>query len=174
MLLKALGMSKTGALCMLGTFVSVVFLDQLSKFIIVSNLRRNEIIPIIPEFFNLTLTFNRGAAFGMMSGLPDGTRQIVLAITTLIALSAVLYFLMRDYHGELRAQICLAMIVGGAAGNIIDRVRLGEVIDFLDAYWGEYHWPAFNVADSAICIGVVLLIFMKPRARGELNAKAKT
>ena len=143
-------------------FVLAIVLDQVSKWLVLANINQREIIPVIPNFFNLTLTFNRGAAFGMLSGLPDGTRQLVLAVTTLIALSSVLYFLMRDYHGNLRAQLCLAMIVGGAFGNIIDRLRIGAVVDFLDVYWGDYHWPAFNIADSSIFVGVVFLILMRP------------
>lgn len=143
----------------------VVALDQFTKYLVLQNLRRGEVIPLIPDFFNLTLTFNRGAAFGLLSGLPEGTRQLVLAATTLIALTAVLFFLVRDFHGEAVAHYSMALILGGAFGNVIDRVRLGEVVDFLDVYWGAYHWPAFNIADSAICIGVAILLLKKPRAR---------
>ncbi len=159
---RGFGISRAGAVGMTLLFLLSIALDQVSKYLVLANIRPREIIPVIPNYFNLTLTFNRGAAFGMLSQLPDGTRQIVLAVTTLVALSAVLYFLMRDYHGELKAQLCLAMILGGAFGNIIDRLYIGAVVDFIDVYWGEYHWPAFNVADSSIFIGVALLILMKP------------
>lgn len=161
--MKALGITKKSAVWMGLVFALVIVLDQITKLAIVRNFERGDIHSVIPDVFNLTLAFNRGAAFGMFSGVPDGTRQIILGVTTLIALSAVLFFLMRDFHGDRIAQLCLAMILGGAVGNIIDRVRLGEVIDFLDVYWGSYHWPAFNVADSAICVGVVLLILRRPR-----------
>ena len=136
--------------------------DQITKFLIVSELERGQIVEVIPKFFNLTLAFNKGAAFGFLASAPEGTRQLALAFTTILALSVVVYFLVRDFRGRGLSRHALALILGGAVGNVIDRVRLGEVIDFLDVYWGAYHWPAFNIADSAICIGVFLLLIAKP------------
>ncbi|MBN8549844.1 MAG: lipoprotein signal peptidase [Deltaproteobacteria bacterium] len=150
----------------------VVVLDQLSKWLVLQNIARGEIIPVVPSFFNLTLTFNRGAAFGILAGVPDGTRQLLLGVTTLIALSAVLYFLRKDYRDQKLAQFSLALIFGGAVGNIIDRFRLGEVVDFLDVYWQNYHWPAFNVADSAICVGVCILILRGNKSHESAEKKA--
>ncbi len=143
----------------------VAFLDQWTKFLIVSALTLGERIEIIPGFFNLTLAYNPGAAFGMLGDLPDGTRQLVLGAVTVLALLVVFYFLAKDYYHDLIAQAALGLILGGAVGNIIDRVRLGVVVDFLDVYVQSYHWPSFNVADSAICIGVAILIFRKPAPR---------
>jgi signal peptidase II len=167
---QRLGISGRNAFWMAVILALVVAFDQLTKYLVLQNIARGEIVPVIPDFFNLTLTFNRGAAFGLLSDLPDGTRQLVLAVTTLIALSAVLYFLVRDFHGERVAHYSMALILGGAFGNVIDRVRLGEVVDFLDVYWGTYHWPAFNIADSAICVGVAILLLKKPRTHSAKDA----
>jgi signal peptidase II len=147
---------------MLAIMGFVVWLDQYTKALVVARFERGEVLPVIPDFFNLILTYNRGAAFGLFSGLPEGMRQVVLGVTSFLALMLVLYFLVRDYKGILAAQIALAFVIGGAVGNLIDRMMLGEVVDFLDFYIGEYHWPAFNVADSAIFVGVALLLFLKP------------
>ena len=114
------------------TFIVTVILDQLSKYWVLTAISGGTVIPVIPNFFNLILTYNPGAAFGMMSSLPDGPRYILLALTTIVALSAVLYFFLRDYRHDVVAQVALAFIVGGAVGNIIDRVRFGMVVDFLD------------------------------------------
>lgn len=140
-------------------------LDQASKHLVVSTLAPGEIWEVIPGFFNLILVHNRGAAFGLFSHLPDGIREWVLFGTTFAALAVVMFFLVRDYAGDSVAQTGLMMILGGAAGNITDRVRLGEVVDFFDVFVGSYHWPAFNIADSAICLGVVMLLFRRPKSK---------
>ncbi len=147
----------------LWTILSVIGLDQITKYLVLENIQRGDVIVIIPNFFNLILTYNLGAAFGMFSDLPEGLRHALLAISITIALGTVLYFFLRDYKDDKIAQIALAMIIGGAFGNIIDRFQHGMVVDFLDLYIGTNHWPAFNVADSAICIGVVILFFRRPQ-----------
>lgn len=140
--------------------------DQLSKALVINYVKPGETIPIIPNFLNLTLTFNRGAAFGLLADAPDGTRQLMIGALTALALLVVGWLLIKDYRDHLSAQFALALVIGGAVGNVIDRVRLGHVIDFIDAYYGYRHWPAFNLADSAICVGVALLflvsLFTKP------------
>lgn len=141
----------------------VIIADQASKFFIVSNLQPGESIPVISGLFDLSLTFNRGAAFGFLSGLPDGTREIVLTLASTIALLVVLYFLLNEYYSDVIGQIALASVVGGGLGNFIDRCRIGMVVDFLDFYIGAQHWPAFNVADSCICVAVVVLLFRRPK-----------
>ena len=145
-------------------FVAVA--DQVSKLAILSSLQIGENIPVIPGFFNFTLAFNRGAAFGFLSDVPDGLRQALLGVATIIALGAVAYFLIHEHYSDRIAQTSLAMVIGGAVGNVIDRVRLGHVVDFLDFYIKDIHYPAFNIADSCICIGVVLLFFRggKPKS----------
>ena len=142
--------------------ILVIVLDQLSKSLILSSFSVGEVRSIIPGFFNLTLTYNPGAAFGLLSDLPDGSRVLVLSFTIFAALAAVGYFLLNEYYEDGIGQVGLLMIVGGAIGNIIDRARFGEVVDFLDVYFRSYHWPAFNIADSAICLGVTVLLFRKP------------
>ncbi len=135
-------------------------LDQLTKYLILLTLSPGDSVPIVPGLFNLTLTFNLGAAFGLWSGLPSGVRELVLALTNLLALGVVVYFMRQPHHRTPLAQTALAGILGGAIGNIIDRFVHGSVVDFLDFYVGKMHWPAFNVADSAICVGVTILLVL--------------
>ena len=135
-------------------------LDQWTKHAVEKALVIGEVIPIVDKFFNLTLTYNKGAAFGMFSGLPDGTRQLVLWTVSLVAVGAIFYFLLWEYHSHRLGRFSLGCILAGAVGNGIDRAFKGEVVDFLDFYIGSYHWPAFNVADSFISIGATLLIIL--------------
>jgi signal peptidase II len=146
------------------TLLGVAFLDQLTKFFAERYIQVGEVIEIIPGFFNLILTYNPGAAFGLMGGLPDHIRPFALALSTAVALVAVGYFFLKEYREDLAAKFCLVAILGGALGNIIDRFRYGRVVDFLDFYIGANHWPAFNLADSVICVGVIALIFRRPAA----------
>lgn len=139
--------------------------DQVSKSLVRSHFYDGEVRPVVDGFFNLTLTFNRGAAFGLWSNLPNGWREFVLGVTICIALLVVLFFLTRSYYQSSVAQVALAGILGGAVGNLIDRIRFGGVVDFLDVYHQSYHWPAFNLADSAICVGVGLLILFPHKER---------
>lgn len=148
----------------------VLALDQISKVLILQNFELGQTLPVIPDFFNLTLTFNRGAAFGLFADLPEFQRQILLSFTTLLALSLVLYLLVKDYAHKAGAQVALAMVLGGAFGNILDRILYGHVVDFLDVYYKQYHWPAFNIADSCISLGVTFLLvsglFSSPNKTG--------
>ena len=133
-------------------------LDQYTKYEVLRGIRHGDEFAIIPGFFNLVLTYNYGAAFGLFATFDQPIRGILLGLTTALALAVVSYFLIREYYADRIGQLALGMILGGAIGNIIDRLRLGKVVDFLDVYLGQHHWPAFNIADSAICIGVVLLL----------------
>ena len=128
-----------------------------------SSFQPGEVRPVIDGLFNLTLSFNRGAAFGLWTGLSSGWREVVLASTILLALGVVGFLLTRPYYQSKLAQLALSAILGGAVGNVIDRFMYGAVVDFLDFYVGSYHWPAFNIADSAICVGVGLLLIL-PKA----------
>lgn len=139
-------------------FVLVVTLDQLTKWLAVHYLKNEGSVPIIPNLFSLTLVYNPGAAFGLFSMWPDTARRISLAIVSLVALVIVIRFMLNDARHDPVSQLSLAAVLAGAVGNIIDRFRLDRVIDFLDLYHGNYHWPAFNVADSAISLGVALLL----------------
>ncbi len=140
----------------LGVSALVVALDQLSKYWIEQTLLLFETRPVFPGF-NLTRVYNEGAAFSMLSDAGGWQRGffIVLAVAIISVLLVWLWRLPRGFRWE---TLAVALVIGGAFGNLIDRVRLGHVVDFLDCYVAEWHWPAFNVADAAISVGVVLLI----------------
>ena len=132
-----------------------ILIDQITKIAVDRSMQLFDSIPIVEHFFHLTYVRNRGAAFSFLSNaswrLPFFiTVSIIAAIVILVAFQK-----MRD--DQKLAHTSLALIFSGAVGNLIDRIRLGEVIDFLDAHWYRHHWPAFNVADSLICVGVFLL-----------------
>ena len=144
--------------CLLAIVTAVsLALDQATKLYVDSHFDLYESVPVIPGFFHLTYIRNQGAAFGILS---SGSLRVPFFITVaIIALLAILWYLRSLRADQRLAAFALALIFSGALGNLIDRVRLGEVIDFLDVFWKHYHWPAFNVADSAICVGVTLLIW---------------
>lgn len=135
-----------------------IIIDQISKQLILNAFQPGEVLPVVPGFFNLTLTFNFGAAFGLWSNLPPGWREVALGASITLALLVLMYFLRHSAQRSTLSQVSLAAVLGGALGNVIDRFRHGYVIDFLDAYWGTYHWPAFNIADSAIVVGVAIVV----------------
>ena len=138
--------------------VLILVLDRITKIAAEENLILNHPIPVIP-FFNLTLVYNKGAAFGMFSGFPDDLRRFILVILSIVALLIVGYVVIKEFSKtDKGAMSALGLILGGAIGNIYDRMQYDFVIDFLDFYVGRYHWPAFNIADSAICVGVFVLI----------------
>jgi signal peptidase II len=121
-------------------------------------MRLHESIPIIPEFFSLTYIRNPGAAFGLLASSSQGFRLVFFGLTSLFALGLLGMIFFRLRGDDWIGQLSIAGILGGAIGNLLDRVRFGEVIDFLDFYVNGYHWPAFNVADAAISVGVFFLI----------------
>jgi signal peptidase II len=131
-----------------------VVADQLTKAAALSLLSQGTAIPVMPGF-NLALRFNTGASFGMMGGIMAGKPLLMAALTGALTLAfAVMAF--RAQHALERAGF--ALVVGGALGNIIDRLRQGAVTDFLDFYWRDWHWPTFNVADICITLGAVLIL----------------
>ncbi len=138
--------------------VLVLVLDQLTKELVYTTLEMGESREIIPNFFNLTLVMNPGAAFGLFANLPTEIRRIVLGSVTIGAMILVFFLLRNEAKEDKISQICLYLILGGAFGNVIDRFRYDAVVDFLDVYYQTYHWPAFNVADSAISVGVCMLL----------------
>jgi signal peptidase II len=137
----------------------VFLLDQVTKYIILNTMYLNESIPVMPGFFSLTHIHNPGGAFGFMAGQSPDVRKILFIFISSIALFIIFYL----YHTASRNDSILAagfaLIFGGAAGNLIDRIRFGKVVDFLDFYIGDLHWPAFNVADSAISVGMGIFVF---------------
>jgi signal peptidase II len=136
------------------TFIGLL-LDQVTKLYIDRTMQLYDSIPVVVNFFNITYVRNRGAAFSFLS---EASWRLPFFIgITLVASIAIIVAFHKLRDDQKLAQVSLAMIFSGAVGNLIDRVRLGEVIDFLDVHWYRHHWPAFNVADSLICVGVFLL-----------------
>jgi signal peptidase II len=136
----------------------VILLDQLTKWWIISSFFLHESREVVPGFFNLTFVTNTGAAFGLLAGRETAFRQAFFVGVSIVALAALAFAYRQFRHQGRLAVTALGLIAGGAVGNLIDRLRFGRVIDFLDVYVGLYHWPAFNVADAAITIGAGLLI----------------
>ena len=136
---------------------AVLAVDQVVKFLALSHLTLGLPVQIVDGFFALTLILNPGLAFGLLSAMPPGWRWVV-ALLSLTALGVLVKLSARLLPAcGLPAAIGLGLIFGGAVGNLVDRYRFGAVVDFIDLYWKSYHWPAFNLADSAITIGVGLL-----------------
>lgn len=144
----------------------VVVLDQVTKFAVASTFTLHEQLPLTP-WFNLTLAHNPGAAFSFLSDASGWQRWFFTAIALAVSIAIVVWMKRLPANDRWMA-IALALILGGALGNVWDRITLGYVIDFLDFYVGQWHWPAFNVADSAITIGAIMLaidafFFAKPK-----------
>lgn len=142
----------------------VVLLDQASKLQLTRTLELHESRVVLAGLLNWTRVHNHGAAFGLLADADLPYRALLFTLVSLLALGALaLYAWKLPAHDRL-SQSALAFIMGGAAGNLIDRARFGYVVDFIDAYWGPHHWPAFNVADAAISTGVTLLLLDLLRA----------
>ncbi|ARC38815.1 signal peptidase II (plasmid) [Paracoccus yeei] len=139
---------------------ATVLADQATKTVALLLLSPGEILSVVPGF-NVTLGFNEGASFGMMSGAMAGRPLLMAALTGGLAL---MFAIMAFRAESLRERTGLALIVGGALGNIIDRLRQGAVTDFLDLYWRNWHWPTFNGADIAITLGALLVftVWLRP------------
>jgi signal peptidase II len=135
----------------------ILLLDQITKVYVDSSMRLHESIPVIEGLFSITYIRNPGAAFGFLAGASPLFRSVFFVTATVLAIVFGLHYLCKSKFEEPRLTFALTLILAGAAGNLIDRIRLGEVIDFLDVYIGSAHWPAFNVADSAISVGAVML-----------------
>ena len=137
--------------------VFILFLDRWTKWLIAVRLVLNETVPVIDGFLNITYVQNTGVAFGILSSISSPAKTIMLSVFTAFAAGVVIVYSLRSSPRNHLLQVALALILGGALGNLYDRLAYGYVIDFLEFYVGSYHWPAFNVADSAITIGVGLL-----------------
>jgi signal peptidase II len=141
-----------------GIAAVIVVLDQVTKAIVRSQFELYEGVPVVPGFFNLTRVHNTGAAFGMLNGVDFPLKALVLSCVALIALGGVAWYAATVPLSDLLARIGVAGVLGGAIGNLIDRATAGYVLDFVDAYWGGWHFWAFNVADAAITVGVIFMI----------------
>ena len=136
---------------------AIVALDQITKAVVLARLPLGVPLPLIDGLLSLTLVLNPGLAFGLLGTLSPGWRWVVAALS-LVALVVLARVALRVLPaGGWPGRLAIGLIFGGAVGNLIDRARFGAVVDFVDVYWREWHWPAFNVADSAITVGVVLL-----------------
>ena len=139
------------------TAVVVVILDQLSKAAVLAHFAGRPLgdRETITSFFNLALTYNRGISFGLFNG-GAGMNALVFSLAAAAIVAVLIYWLSRVSTPFLA--VAIGLIIGGAVGNVIDRLRIGAVVDFLDFHLGAVHWPAFNLADSAICIGVAAML----------------
>jgi signal peptidase II len=147
--------SKYGLAPWLAIAALVLLIDQLTKITIVRLFSYGE-SQAVTSFFNLVLVYNKGAAFSFLSTESGWQRYFFTALG--IAAALFITFLLKRHAGQRMFCTALALILGGAIGNVIDRIAYGHVIDFLDFYVRNWHWPAFNIADSAICVGAVLFV----------------
>lgn len=138
--------------------LAVVVLDQIVKAIVRREIALNESITVIPGFFDLTRVHNTGTAFGFMNATDFPFKTLILACVAIGALAALAMYAATLPANQWLARIGLALILGGAAGNLIDRITEGYVVDFVDLYWSGWHFWAFNVADASITVGVALMI----------------
>jgi len=138
---------------------AVVALDQITKAAITSRFLPHESSTIIDGFFNLVYVMNPGAAFGFLARASATFRYVFFTGITAVAILLIIYYLVKNKNGSIITVVSLTLIFSGAVGNLIDRIRFGAVVDFLDFYIGAFHWPAFNVADSAITVGAILMIW---------------
>ena len=143
---------------LVGIMLAVLTLDQATKAMVHSLLPLHESVAIIPGFLNLTHVWNTGAAFGLLNEVDIPYKAALMTAIATVALIAIATFAWRSTSHNPIAQLGLALILGGAIGNLIDRVTAGYVVDFVDFYWHNWHFWAFNVADSAITVGAGLLI----------------
>jgi signal peptidase II len=152
----------------LGAASVCVVLDQATKLLVETKLSFADRIPVIPDFFYITHVRNPGAAFGLFTGAPVALRLTLFIGITLVAIAMIIGFERKLAPGDRFSALSLGLILGGAIGNLIDRVLRGEVVDFLNFHlWGGYQWPDFNLADSFIVVGVAFLVIELLAAEGE-------
>ncbi len=138
--------------------LGVVVLDRITKWLVATEITLHDSINVVPGFFKLTHVQNHGAAFGLFDDSPTQWKIAVLIMFSLVAMVVVAALLWKNSHAITPTGLGLSLVLGGAVGNLWDRLFAGHVVDFLDFYVGTYHWPAFNVADTAIVIGALLLL----------------
>lgn len=138
--------------------IAVFLLDQISKQIVVQSLVQHQSIEVLPDFFSISYIHNRGAVFGLGSTFATPYLSWLLSLLSVVSLVVILAYFLRVNATNRRLYTGLALVLGGAMGNLYDRLKNGYVVDFIDVHWFQHHWPTFNLADSAICIGVGLLL----------------
>ncbi|SMC28188.1 signal peptidase II [Andreprevotia lacus DSM 23236] len=144
-------------LAWLGLALAVIVLDQASKHAIEAALHLGEAHSIIPGLFNLTLAYNPGAAFSFLANAGGWQKHFFTVLA--LGVSVFLVLQLKKHPEQTRSSLAFSLILGGALGNVIDRVLLGHVIDFIQVYYGRWYYPAFNIADSAICVGAALMVW---------------
>lgn len=144
---------------------SVFVLDRVTKLAIEARVSMWDTIVLIPGVLNIVYTRNRGAAFGIFANAPDGWRQLLLIGVSLAVMGLIVWMIWQSRGGPALPLVALGLVLGGAAGNLFDRVASGSVTDFIQVFLGSYEWPSFNVADSAITVGALLLGWDMIRAR---------
>jgi len=137
--------------------LGIFLLDQWTKSMVVQKLPLYQRVEVIQGFFNVTHVRNTGGAFGIFGGEKGGVGSVLFVIVSLLAIGAIIFLFIKIREDEKILALSFSLVLSGAIGNLIDRLRIGEVVDFLDFHVAAYHWPAFNVADSAICIGIGLM-----------------
>ena len=142
--------------------LAVLVADQVTKLLVIASIPEYTSIPVIDGFLALTHVRNSGAAFGLFANAPAGPVRAGLIIVSVLAVVLIWAYAREGWH-EPRIVAAFGLILGGALGNLVDRLRLYEVVDFIDVYWGQYHWPSFNVADMAITVGAVTLFIAMAR-----------
>jgi signal peptidase II len=153
----------------------IIVLDAITKWLVMQRLDLHDSVPLIPDFFQLVHVRNTGAAFGIGANAQSALMPFLLNAGAITVFCVVVAYAFRAAVSDRLLQAGLHLILGGAIGNLIDRFRFGYVVDFLDFFVGDHHWPAFNVADSAICIGIALLFLdMKRRPEETVGAAAET
>ena len=156
---------------------AVVGLDQLTKALVVRSIGLHDYVPLVDGLASLSHVRNHGAAFGLLSDWNLPYQSLLLSVLSLTALAAIATYFVRLPPTARLPRLALALVLGGAIGNVIDRLRLGYVVDFVHVYWRECQWPDFNVADSAITVGVALLvieILSSPEAEPQGSAAIDT
>ena len=154
----------------------VLFLDQWSKSLVQQRLNLYQKVEVIPCFFNLVHVRNTGGAFGIFGGERGGIGSIIFIAVSLIAIGSILYLFVRLTEHDRTLSLSFSLILSGAIGNLLDRLRFGEVIDFLDFYLFSHHWPAFNIADSAISLGIGLMaleLLLRDQKKSKERTKSK-
>jgi len=149
--------TQSNALSWLLLSAIILIADQVTKHIVLDHLQLHETIAVIPGLLNWTLAYNEGAAFSFLADA-SGWQRWFFTVLAIVVSGVLVVWLSRTPRSDWRTALPLALVLAGAIGNVIDRIRFGHVVDFVDVYWGAAHFPAFNVADSAISVGAVLLI----------------
>ena len=145
-------------LIFLPTVFLVILVDQLTKFYVMRGMQLHESFTVVPGLINLTYVRNPGAAFGFLAYAPSMLRISFFIAITVLAVGLIIYYVVKSKKEEQLLILALALILGGALGNLIDRMCFGEVVDFIDVFISIHHWPAFNIADSAISLGAFFML----------------